>query len=50
MAVRKALIEVRETGRQTTNGPGQFGSITDLLGLPEIYEIEARYAATGTTA
>jgi 2-methylisocitrate lyase-like PEP mutase family enzyme len=49
MAVRKALLEVRETGRQATNGLGQFGSITDLLGLPEVYELEARYAATSAT-
>jgi 2-methylisocitrate lyase-like PEP mutase family enzyme len=50
MAVRKALVEVRETGRQVANGWAQFGSITDLLGLPEVYEVEARYVATGTTS
>jgi hypothetical protein len=50
MAVRKALLEVRETGRQVTHASGQFGSITDLLGLPEVYEIESRYVARSLTA
>ena len=46
MAVRKALLEVRETGGRSVNGRAQFGSITDLLGLPQIYKVEARYATT----
>ena len=49
MAVRKALLEVRETGRQATHTVGQFGSITDLLGLPEVYETESRYVTRSPT-
>jgi 2-methylisocitrate lyase-like PEP mutase family enzyme len=43
LAVRKAMRELKATGRQSTEGRMDFGSITDLLGLPEIYELEARY-------
>ena len=43
MAVRGALESALATGRQGSNGRLEFGSITDLLGLPEIYELEARY-------
>lgn len=45
-AVRRALLDLKATGgRQQDRDLGQFGSITDLLGLPEIYELERRYAA-----
>lgn len=45
-AVRKALLDLKATGgRQQDRDLSQFGSITDLLGLPEIYELERRYAA-----
>lgn len=44
MAVRRAMEAAHSSGRQAANGRPEFGSITDLLGLPEIYEVEARYA------
>jgi 2-methylisocitrate lyase-like PEP mutase family enzyme len=44
-AVRQAMLEARANGGQTSTSRVEFGSITDLLGLPEVYEIEARYAA-----
>jgi 2-methylisocitrate lyase-like PEP mutase family enzyme len=50
MAVRGAMEAVLATGRQGTNGHLEFGSITDLLGLPEIYDIEARFAGAGAGA
>jgi 2-methylisocitrate lyase-like PEP mutase family enzyme len=44
-AVRKALLQLKETGSLSADGGfDQFGSITDLLGLPEIYELEREYA------
>ncbi len=51
-AVRQALLEVKAGGTREERDPmGQFGSITDLLGLPEIYELEERYVETaGATA
>lgn len=46
-AVRQALETLRSTGGVgASGGMGQFGSITDLLGLPEVYELERRYAVT----
>jgi 2-methylisocitrate lyase-like PEP mutase family enzyme len=45
LAVRKAMLELRRTGRPPADGRAAFPSITDLLGLPEIYELEARYAS-----
>ncbi|MGD9890545.1 MAG: oxaloacetate decarboxylase [Dehalococcoidia bacterium] len=45
MAVRKAMLEARSGDGRSASSRLEFGSITDLLGLPEIYEIEARYAA-----
>jgi 2-methylisocitrate lyase-like PEP mutase family enzyme len=47
MAVRSAMEGVFATGSQGAGSMLEFGSITDLLGLPEIYETEARYAGTG---
>lgn len=49
MAVRKAMLEARATGGQTTSSRLEFESITDLLGLPQIYETESRYAAVGVS-
>lgn len=43
-AVRKAMLEARESGGISIDGRLEFNSITDLLGLPQIYEVEARYA------
>ena len=43
-AVRKALIDLKQTGgRQQEPVLDNFGSLTDLLGLPEIYELERQY-------
>lgn len=45
-AVHQALMDLKTTaGTRQERNEGQFGSITDLLGLPEIYELEERYAA-----
>jgi hypothetical protein len=43
-AVRKAMLEARESGGLSINARQEFNSITDLLGLPQIYEVEAQYA------
>jgi 2-methylisocitrate lyase-like PEP mutase family enzyme len=49
-AVRQALLALRQDG-----GGGQgrdlerFNAMTDLLGLPEIYELEQRYATSSKT-
>jgi hypothetical protein len=50
-AFRHALLEMKRAG-----GAGQprdldqFRSITDLLGLPEVYELERRYVAAPVRA
>lgn len=44
-AVRKAMLEAKANGGLSTTSRLEFGSITDLLGLPEVYALEARYAA-----
>jgi 2-methylisocitrate lyase-like PEP mutase family enzyme len=44
-AVHKALTDLKASGGTGQERDlGQFGSITDLLGLPEIYELEEKYA------
>jgi 2,3-dimethylmalate lyase len=53
-AVRAALQTVRDTGQQPAVPPGEagpastagLGSITDMLGLPAVYDLERRYAVT----
>jgi 2,3-dimethylmalate lyase len=49
LAVRQALRELKRTGKgpQLSLRGDQFASITDLLGLPEVYELERRYQAAG---
>ncbi|MBM3138869.1 MAG: isocitrate lyase/PEP mutase family protein [Chloroflexi bacterium] len=44
-AVRSALLRLKAAEPTGRSGFGDFGSITNLLGLPEIYELEQRYAA-----
>lgn len=45
-AVRSALLDLKAgAGSAGPRDMDQFGSITDLLGLPEIYELEREYAA-----
>jgi hypothetical protein len=44
-AFRRALLELKnEGGQRQGRDLAAFGSITDLLGLPEIYDLERRYA------
>jgi len=53
-AIRGALQTVKDTGRQPAVSPGGatpasaagLGSITDLLGLPAVYDLERRYRVT----
>jgi 2,3-dimethylmalate lyase len=53
-AVRSALQTVKDTGQQPVVAPGQatsasaagLGSITDVLGLPAVYDLERRYMLT----
>ncbi len=49
LAVRQALRELKRTGRgpQRSLRGDDFASITDLLGLPQIYQMERRYQAEG---
>lgn len=50
-AVYQALLSLKEHGGQgQPRDLDQFGSITDLLGLPEIYELEQKYAADAIPA
>ncbi|MBI2205069.1 MAG: isocitrate lyase/PEP mutase family protein [Candidatus Rokubacteria bacterium] len=48
-AFRHALLEIKSTGGtgQPRNAD-QFRAITDLLGLPEVYELERRYASAAS--
>ena len=51
-AIRSALQTVKDTGRQPAISPGEalsastgeLNSITDMLGLPAVYELEQKYA------
>ncbi|MBT4487232.1 MAG: isocitrate lyase/PEP mutase family protein [Rhodospirillaceae bacterium] len=44
-AVRQALLEVKQgSGQGLGRDLDQFNTITNLLGLPEIYELEQRYS------
>jgi 2,3-dimethylmalate lyase len=53
-AIHSALQTVKDTGQQPAVSPGEarpasaagLGSITDVLGLPAVYELERRYAVT----
>jgi 2-methylisocitrate lyase-like PEP mutase family enzyme len=53
-AIHSALQTVKDTGRQPALAPGEarpasaagLGSITDMLGLPAVYELERKYAVT----
>ena len=46
LAVRQALRELKRTGQAPSlSQTGEFASVTDLLGLPQIYEMERRYQA-----
>lgn len=45
MAVKRAMQEALAEGRHAAGAARlDFASITDLLGLPEVYELERRYA------
>ena len=52
-AIRSALQTVKDTGQQPAISPGEalsastgeLNSITDMLGLPAVYELEQKYAA-----
>ena len=45
-AVRQALLDLRRgDGVGESRDIDQFNAMTSLLGLPEIYELEKRYAA-----
>ena len=47
-AVCQALSELKEgRGYSPNRDADQFNAITSLLGLPEVYELEKRYAAPG---
>ena len=43
-AVRQALLDLKQGGGEGRDLE-QFNTITSLLGLPEIYELEKRYAS-----
>jgi 2-methylisocitrate lyase-like PEP mutase family enzyme len=51
-AIRSALQTVKDTGRQPAISPGgvlsastgELNSVTDVLGLPSVYELEQKYA------
>jgi carboxyvinyl-carboxyphosphonate phosphorylmutase len=45
-AVQQALARLRVGGRPTDDGALSFSSFTELIGLPEIQRLEARFAAT----
>ena len=45
-AVQEALARLRQNGRPHDDGALSFSGFTDLIGLPEIQRLEARYAAT----
>jgi 2,3-dimethylmalate lyase len=53
-AIRSALQTVKDTGQQPALSPGEatpasaagLGSITDMLGLPAVYDLERRYLVT----
>ena len=44
-AVRQALLDLKQGGGGEGRDLEQFNTITSLLGLPEIYELEKRYAS-----
>jgi 2-methylisocitrate lyase-like PEP mutase family enzyme len=45
MAVKRAMTEALAEGRHAAGAARlDFGSITDLLGLPEVYELERQFA------
>lgn len=46
-AVYQALMAAK-SGNGQVRDLGQFGSITDMLGLPEVYELERRYATANS--
>ena len=43
-AVCQALVNLKDGGGGEGRDLDQFNTITNLLGLPEIYELEQRYA------
>ena len=43
-AVRQALLDLKQGDGGEGRDLEQFNTITSLLGLPEIYELEKRYA------
>ncbi len=43
-AVRQALLELKEGAPAAGRDQDQFNTITNLLGLPAVYEVEQRYA------
>jgi hypothetical protein len=44
-AVRQALLDIkRDGGAGEARDDDRFNAMTSLLGLPEIYELEQRYA------
>jgi 2-methylisocitrate lyase-like PEP mutase family enzyme len=53
-AVRSALADIKDTGRQPAVAPGEaipastagMAGLTDVLGLPAVYELERRYQVT----
>jgi 2,3-dimethylmalate lyase len=53
-AIHSALQTVKDTGQQPAVAPGEatpasaagLGSITDVLGLPDVYNLERRYMVT----
>ena len=44
-AVQEALAALRRSGMPDDDGALSFSGFTDLIGLPEIQRLEARYAA-----
>ena len=44
-AVQQALADLRRSGTPHDDGALSFSGFTDLIGLPEIQRLEARYAA-----
>ncbi len=48
-AVRQALLALKQDGGGEGRDLERFNAMTDLLGLPEIYELERRYAPISKT-
>lgn len=46
-AVRDAFAELKATGKVDRNRYGTRMQVADLLGLPEVYELERRYGVSG---